>query len=135
LIQEDWIKPTAAVVLGLGVVSAVCFVPVSFGALSASDAQAGVIGWAMWPLLALWLYRRGRRATGLSNAQIQAAGRVGHLPRRRAAGTGHRTWPLGLWIGGSIGLLATIPLLLMNLANRLIPYPIRHPADLVRLAC
>jgi hypothetical protein len=32
-------------------------------------------------------------------------------------------------------MLGTIPLMLMDLADRLIPYPIRHPADLVRLAC
>jgi hypothetical protein len=30
---------------------------------------------------------------------------------------------------------STIPLMLMDLADRLIPCPIRHPADLVRLAC
>ena len=107
-------------VLGLGLISAVCFVPVSFGALSASDAQAGVIGWAMWPLFVLWQYRRQRRSSGLSDAQIQAAGRVGHLPQRQAAGTGHRTRPLGPWIRGSLGMLGTIPLMLMNLANRLI---------------
>ena len=124
LIQEDWIRRAAAVVLGLGLISAVCFVPVSFGALTASDAQAGVIGWAMWPLFVLWLYRRQRRSSGLSDAQIQGAGRVGHLPQRGAAGTGHRTRPLGLWIRGSIGMLGTVPLMLMNLANRLIPYPI-----------
>ena len=35
----------------------------------------------------------------------------------------------------SIGMLSTIPLMLMDLANRLIPYPIRRPADLARLAC
>ncbi len=52
-----------------------------------------------------------------------------------AAGPGHRSRPLGVWIRGSIGMLGTTPLMLMNLANRLIPNPIRHPADLVRLAC
>jgi len=36
---------------------------------------------------------------------------------------------------GSIGMLGTIPLMLMDLADRLIPYPIPHPAALVRLAC
>ncbi len=72
----------------------------------------------------LWLYRRQRRSFGLSDAQIQAAGRVGHLPQRGAAGTGHRTRPLGLWIRGSIGMFATIPLMVMNLASRLIPFPI-----------
>jgi hypothetical protein len=124
LVQEDWIRPAAAVIFGLVVMSAVCFVPVSFGALTAADAQAGVGGWAFWPLVVLWLYRRKRRSLGLSDAQIQAAGRVGHLPQRRAAGTGHQARPLGLWIRGSIGMLATIPLMVMNLANRLIPYPI-----------
>ncbi len=44
LVQEDWIRPAAAVILGLVVISAVCFVPVSFGALTAADAQAGVGG-------------------------------------------------------------------------------------------
>jgi fumarate reductase subunit D len=124
LVQEDWIRPAATVILGLVVISAVCFVPVSFGALTAADAQAGVVGWAFWPLVALWYYRRQRRSSGLSDAQIQAAGRLGHLPQRGAAGTGHRARPLGLWIRGSIGMLATIPLMVMNLANRLIPFPI-----------
>jgi hypothetical protein len=124
LIQEDWIRPGGAVVLGLGVISAVCFVPVSFGALTVADAQAGVGGWAFWPLVVLWLYRRQRRSSGLSDAQIQAAGRVGHLPPRGAGGAGHRSRPLGLWIRGCIGMLGTIPLMVMNLFTRLIPYPI-----------
>ncbi len=63
-------------------IAVVCFVSVSFGALSASAAKAGVLGWAMWPLVVLWLYRRRRRSFGLSDAQIQAVGRVGHLPLR-----------------------------------------------------
>lgn len=124
LLQEGWVRPTAVVVLGLGLITAVCFVPVPFGALTTADAEAGVIFWAMWPLFALWLYRRWRRSSGLSDVQIQAVGRVGHLPQRRSARTGHRTASLARWIRGSIGVLCAIPLVLMGLANKLIPYPI-----------
>lgn len=67
------------------------------------------------------LYRRQRRSFGLSDAQIQAAGRVGHLPQRGWPVPVIGTRPLGLWIRGSIGMLGTIPLMLMDLADPLIP--------------
>ena len=67
------------------------------------------------------LYRRQRRSFGFSDAQIQAAGRVWPPAAVGVAGTGDRTRPLGIWIRGSIGMLGTIPLMLMDLADPLIP--------------
>ena len=62
--------------------------------------------------------RADRRAGGGEDP----GGRAGWPPAAAGvAGTGDRTRPLGLWIRGSIGMLGTIPLMLMDLADPLIP--------------
>ncbi len=117
LMQEDWIRPAAAVALGLAVISAICFVPVSFGVLTGSDASTAVFGWAICPAFFLWLYWRHRRSSRLSDAEIQAASQIGHFQRRPAGPAARRLPPPALWIRGAIGILCAIPVVLVGLVN------------------
>ena len=117
LMQEDWIRPTAGLALALGLISGICFVPALFGILALSGAWGAVIGWVIWPTFFWWLYLRQRRSSGLSDAEIQAASRVGHLPRRQGGPTARRVPPLRLWIRGFIGMICAIPLMIAGLVN------------------
>ncbi len=117
LMQEDWIRPTAGVALALGLIIGICFGPAAFGILAWSAAWGAVIGWVIWPALFLWLHLRQRRPSGLSDAEIQAASRVGHLPRRQAGPTARRVPPPGLWIRGTLGMLCAIPVVIVGLVN------------------
>lgn len=117
LIQESWIRPTFALIFMLGLISAICFMPVPFGVLTGSEASVAVFGWGIWPPLFLWLYWRQRRSYGLYDAQILAASRVGHLPQRQADANTYRIPPLALWIRGSVGMICAIPVVLVGLAN------------------
>jgi hypothetical protein len=117
LMQEDWIRPALGFALAFGLISAVCFVPVAFGMLTASAAWQGLLLWTVWPLPFLWLYRRQRRSSGLSDAQIQQVSRIGHLPRRQRGPVVRRMPPPGLWFRGIIGMLCAIPVVLVGLVN------------------
>jgi hypothetical protein len=117
LMQEDWIRPIAGFALALGLISAICFVPAAFGVLTASAAWQGLLLWIMWPLPFLWLYWRQRRSSGLSDAEIQAASRIGHLPRRQGGRVIRRVPPPGLWVRGIAGMLCAIPLVVAGLVN------------------
>jgi hypothetical protein len=117
LIEEDWVRPTVGFALALGLISAACFVPVAFGMLTAQAAWNGLLLWIIWPLPFLWLYRRQRRSSRLSDAQIQEASRIGHLPRRQSGPTPRRVPPPGLWVRGIIGMLCAIPVVLAGLVN------------------
>ena len=117
LMQEDWIRPTAGFALALGLISAICFVSAAFGMLTASAAWQGLLLWIIWPLPFLWLYWRQRRSSGLSDAEIQAASRIGHLPRRQGGLVVRRVPPPGLWVRGIIGMLCAIPVVLAGLVN------------------
>ena len=117
LMQEDWIRPTAGFALALGLISAICFVSAAFGMLTASAAWQGLLLWIIWPLPFLWLYWRQRRSSGLSDAEIQAASRIGHLPRRQGGPVVRRVPPPGLWVRGIIGMLCAIPVVLAGLVN------------------
>ena len=118
LMQEDWIRPTAGLALALGLISGICFVQASFGILT-SGAWGAVIGWVIWPTFFWWLYLRQRRSSGLSDAEIQAASRVGHLPRRQGGPTARRVPPAGelVEIRGFIGMICAIPLMIAGLVN------------------
>jgi hypothetical protein len=83
----------------------------------ALTAWGAVIGWVIWPAFFLWLHLRQRRSSGLSDAEIQAASRVGHLPRRQAGPTARRVPPPGLWIRGTLGMLCAIPVVIVGLIN------------------
>ena len=117
LMQEDWIRPNVGFALALGLISAVCFVPVAFGMLTASAAWQGLLLWTIWPLPFLWLYWRQRRSSGLSDAQIQQVSRIGHLPRRQRGPVVRQMPPPGLWVRGIIGMLCAIPVVLVGLLN------------------
>jgi hypothetical protein len=85
--QEDWIRPTAGVALALALICGICLGSASFGILVLSGAWGAVIGWVIWPVFFCWPYLRQRRSSGLRDAEIQAVGRVGHLPRRQGGPT------------------------------------------------
>ena len=122
LIQEDRIRPAAGVALALILVSAICYLPVPFGALTGSQAGQGVFSWAFVAFPLLWLYRRKRRSARLDDAEIQAVGRIGHLgprpARSRALPSARR------WIRGALAMLATIPFALAGLANTALGVPV-----------
>lgn len=117
LMQEDWIRPIVGFALALGLISAICFVPAVFDVLTASAAWQGLLLWIIWPSSFLWLYWRQRRSAGLSDAEIQAASRIGHLPRRQGDPVVRRVPPAGLWVRGIIGMLCAIPVVLAGLVN------------------
>ncbi len=140
LIQEDRIRPTAGTFLALILVSAICFLPVPFGALTGSQAGQGVLGWVIIAFPVLWLYRRKRRSARLDDAEIQAVGRIGHLRARPAGSRGLP--PFGLWIRSAIAadaagdqfradafrlgvaMLGAIPFALVALANTAFGVPV-----------
>jgi hypothetical protein len=122
LIQEDWIRPATGLALALALTSAACFVPVAFGVIGSNDVAA-LIGWAISAGLFLWLYLRQRRSSGLTDAEVQAASRVGHLPRRQAGLTFHRLAPR-LWIRGGLGLVCAIPVVVAGLVNTIFSPPL-----------
>jgi hypothetical protein len=122
LIQEDRIRPTVGAVLALVLVSAICYLPVPFGALTGSQAGQGVSGWVIIAFPLLWLYRRKRRSARLDDAEIQAVGRIGHLRARPAGSRGLP--PFGLWIRGAIAMLGAIPFALVGLANAAFGVPV-----------
>jgi hypothetical protein len=124
LMQEDWIRPTIGFALALALISAICFVPVAFGALTASAAGQGLLLWTIWPLPLLWLYRRQRRSSGLSDAQIQEASRIGHLPCRHDRRVARRVPPSGLWVRGIIGMVCAIPVVLAGIVNMILGVPV-----------
>ena len=120
LMQEDWIRPPVGFAVALGLTCAACFVPTAFGMLSLSVASQGLLLWAVWPLPFLWLYQRQRRSSRLSDAQIQDASRIGHLPRRQGAPVTFRMPSPGLWIRGIVGMLCAIPVVLVGLVNTIV---------------
>ena len=117
LIQENRVRPTTALVLTLGLVSAICLVPMPFGVLTAEDAWTGIVGWVVWPLVFLFVYRLQRRASGLSDSEVQEASRVGHLPRQQSGPAIFRKPSPAIWIRGIIGMLCAIPLVIVGLVN------------------
>lgn len=122
LIQEDRIRPTVGAVQALVLVSAICYLPVPFGALTGSQAGQGVSGWVIIAFPLLWLYWRKRRSARLDDAEIQAVGRIGHLHARPAGSRGLP--PFGLWIRGAIAMLGAIPFALVGLANAAFGVPV-----------
>ena len=115
LLQEDRIRPAAGVVLALGLVSAICLAVAALGLLKSSGAWAAVFLWAICPLACLRLYRAQRRSAGLSDAEVQAVSRVGHLPARGDRSAVRRVPPPGLLLRGVAGMLCAIVVVLAGL--------------------
>jgi hypothetical protein len=121
LLQEDRLRPAPAVICGLAVMSAVCFIPVAFGVGTSAAAATAVSGWAICVLPVLWLYRRQRRSSGLKDADVQAMSRVGHLPSPTGGrATARRPLPpLATWLRGLAGLVLGLPVVLLGMVNTL----------------
>ena len=120
LLQEDRLRPVPAVICGLALMSAVCFIPAAFGVITGAAATA-VFGWAICVLPFLWLYRRQRRSSGLRDADVQAMSRVGHLPPPTGGSAAARRPlpPPATWLRGLTGLVFAPPLVLLGLVNTL----------------
>jgi hypothetical protein len=118
LLQEDRLRPVPAVICGLALMSAVCFIPAAFGVITGAAATA-VYLWAIWVLPFLWLYRRQRRSSGLRDADVQAMSRVGHLPSPTGgSATARRPLPpLATWLRGLTGLVLGLPVVLLGMVN------------------
>jgi FtsH-binding integral membrane protein len=124
LIQEDRIRPARGVALAVCLTAVICFGAAGFGAVTGSEAGTGVLGFVIWPALFGWLYRRQRSASGLTDAEIQAASRVGHLPRHALRG-GSRSFPsVVVWLRAAAGVLLAIPVVLLGLVNLLLNAPV-----------
>ena len=126
LLQEDRLSPAPAVSWALALMSAVCFIPVALGVLTGAAATTAVLGWAIWALPFLWLYRRQRRLSGLSDADVQAMSRVGHLPPPTGGFPAARRPlpPLATWLLGVAGLVLALPLVLLGLVNTIAGVPV-----------
>jgi hypothetical protein len=124
LVQEARIRPARGVGLALSMIAVICFAAVGLGALTAAQAWSGLLGWVIWPPLFLWLYRRQRRTSGLTDAEIQAASRVGHLPRHAPRG-GSRPFPsVVVWLCAAAGVLLAIPVVVIGLLNTVLNAPV-----------
>lgn len=124
-IQEGRVRPRRGLLLGGLLVVLVCLGGVAFGAMTGSDAQAGIIGWALWPAICYQPYRQQRKRSGLTDDAIQAASRVGHLPARASRpARRRRTARPAAWISGVAGAICAVPIVLLGLFNSLVGAPL-----------
>jgi hypothetical protein len=123
--QEGRVRPRRGLLLGGILVVLVCLGGVAFGAVTGSDAQAGIIGWALWPAICYQPYRRQRKRSGLTDDVIQAASRVGHLPTRSGR---HGRWRPAVrpaaWVRAIAGAICAVPIVLIGLFNSLAGVPL-----------
>ena len=124
LVQEARIRPARGVGLAMSMIVVICFAAAGFGALTASQTWSGLLGWVIWPPLFLWLYRQQRQTSGLTDAEIQAASRVGHLQPHAPRGESRPFPSILVWLRAAGGLLLAIPVVVMGLLNTVLNTPV-----------
>ncbi len=86
--------------------------------MDGAGALRGVAAWSILPLIFFWRYRRQRRSLGLTDAQVQAASRIGLLPAP-PPGKAVRLPSAGLWLRVGAAAACAWPLAYLGLVNSL----------------
>jgi hypothetical protein len=121
--EEDRLRPASGLWLALGLLVVVGFAAVGLGGMNGADAARGVVAWSILPLIFFWRYRRQRRSLGLTDAQVQAASRIGLLPAP-PPGRAVRLPSAVLWLRVGAAAACAWPVAYLGLVNSLAGTPV-----------